>query len=95
MPKVMIEIDLPEGQAIPKPEDIARLTDPNWMASWWSIEDVQEVYLGDGEYTEITEEEAREVLRLADKYHDCDVGINWDVLDSWVSHVMQQRKKVA
>ena len=95
MPKVMIEIDLPEGQAIPDAELIARLTDPNWMASWWSIEDVQEVYLGDGEYTEITEEEAREVLRLADKYHDCDVGINWDVLDSWVSHVMQQRKKVA
>ena len=43
MPKVMIEIDLPEGQAIPDARDIVRLTDPDWLASWWSIDDVKEV----------------------------------------------------
>lgn len=93
--KVTIEIDLPEGQAIPSPEDIVRLTDPDWIASWWSIDDVKEQYDGDGEYSEITHDEAREVLRLADKYHDCDVGLNWEVLDSWIDHVKSLRKKAA
>jgi phage gp46-like protein len=95
MPKVTIEIDLPEGQAIPRAEDILRLTDPDWIASWWSIDDVKEVYLGDEEWEMLTDEEAREVLRLADKYHDADVGLNWDVFSSWADHVYAQRKKVA
>ena len=36
--KVMIEIDLPEGQKIPTSEDILRLTSPDWIASWWHID---------------------------------------------------------
>jgi hypothetical protein len=28
------------------------------------------------------------VLRLIEKNHDCEVGINWDVIDSWVEHVV-------
>jgi hypothetical protein len=101
MPKVSIEFDLPEGQAIPEPRDIIRLTNPNWIASWWHISDVQD--LDDGWEDEdepsdpeaLTEEEAREVLRLADKYHDCDEGINWDVLRGWIYHVKANRKQVA
>ena len=38
--KYIIEIDLKEGQGVPTAEDIARLTDPDWMASWWHIDDV-------------------------------------------------------
>ena len=38
--KVMIEIDLPDGQKIPTSEDILRLTSPDWIASWWHIDDV-------------------------------------------------------
>jgi hypothetical protein len=95
MPKLTIEIDLPEGQAIPSADDIARLTNPDWIASWWHIDDVKEQYLGDGEYSELTDEEAREVLRLADKYHDCENGLNWEVFDSWADHVKAQRKEAA
>ena len=36
-------------------------------------------------------EEAREVLRLAEKEHDANVGINWDVLDSWILHVKESK----
>lgn len=90
--KHIIEIELKEGQALPRAEDIARLTDPDWIASWWHIDDVKEQYLGDGEYSELTDEEAREVLRLADKYHDCEIGLNWEVLDSWAEHVRDLRK---
>ena len=95
MPKLTIEIDLPEGQAIPSADDIARLTNPDWIASWWHIDDVKEQYLGDEEYGELTDEEAREVLRLADKYHDCENGLNWEVFDSWADHVKAQRKETA
>ena len=93
--KVTIEIDLPEGQAIPKPEDIVRLTDPNWISDWWSIWDVKEVYLGDDEWEMLTDEEAREVLKLAKNTHDSDIGLNWDVFSDLASYVYEQRKAVA
>jgi hypothetical protein len=94
MPKVMIEVDIPDGWKIPQSEDVKRLVDPDWMASWWHIDDIIEQH-DRGFCGEITQEEAREVLRLADKYHDCEVGICWDVIDGWIDHVKAQRKEVA
>jgi hypothetical protein len=41
----------------------------------WHIDDVH----GDSKYT-LTDEDCREVLRRVKHYHDCNVGINWDVL---------------
>ena len=96
--KVMIEIDLPDGQAIPDPRDIVRLTNPDWIASWWHISDIQDCATGWGEENEedaITDEEAREILRLADKYHDCEEGLNWNVYQYWIEHIKQLRKEVA
>ena len=95
MPKITIEIDLPEGQAIPSAEDCARLTNPDWMSDWWSIWDVKEQYDGDGEYSNITDDEARLVLRLAKKNFDSESGINWEVLDGWIDHVKSLRKEAA
>lgn len=91
--KVIIEIDLPDGQEMPKAEDIVRLTSPDWIAAWWSIDDVKEVYLGDEEYDQLTDDEAREVLRRAKKYHDCDIGLNWDVFNDYANHVYSERVK--
>jgi len=90
--KVIIEIDLPEGQAIPKAEDILRLTNTDWIASWWHIDDVKEIYLGDEEYDQLTDDEAREVLRRAKKYHNCDIGLNWDVFNDYTNHVYSERE---
>jgi len=85
--RVTIEIDLPEGQAIPQAHDIVRLTDPNWHADWWHIEDVQEYYAGDGEYITFTESEAREVLELMAKYSSPETGICWDSINEWQEQV--------
>jgi hypothetical protein len=96
--KVTIEIDLPEGQDIPTSQDIARLTDPDWMASWWHISDIHECadgWEGDEDEHELTNEEAQKVLRLMDKYHDCEVGICWDVIYNWIEEVKSHRKEVA
>jgi hypothetical protein len=41
----------------------------------WHIDDVH----GDSKYT-LTDDQCREVLRRVKYHHDCNVGINWDVL---------------
>jgi len=91
--KVVVEFDLPEGQAIPDPRDIVRLTDPNWIADWWHIDDVKDCsdYLDE----ELSDEDAREVLRLAIKEYDSEYGINRDVIEHWVDWVLEQQAKVA
>ena len=94
--KVMIEIDLPEGQDIPDEHDIVRLTDPNWVSSWWHISDIHTQAnilegIDNDEAEEITDEEAREVLRLMDKYHDCNNGHTWDSMDSWIDKAKERK----
>lgn len=91
--KITIEIDLPDGQAIPDEESILRLTSPDWISVWWSVDDVKEVYLGDEEYDQLTDDEAREVLRRAKKYHDCDIGLNWEVFSDYSDGVYAERSK--
>lgn len=90
--RVLIEIDLPEGQAAPTPEDIIRLTDPNWLADWWHIDDIKEQYEGEGEYSEITEEQARKILRWMYKCHDASVGYNWDYVAECTEDILEEEK---
>jgi len=41
MPKVMIEVDIPEGRSVAEAEGaIKRAFDPCWMAEWWHTDDV-------------------------------------------------------
>ena len=84
--RVMIELDIPDGQDIPTVEDIKRLTDPNWLSEWWHIDDVKSLD------ETLTDEEAQEVLQIVGRKHDCNIGINWDFLAYWVNHVIEERK---
>ena len=98
MTKVTIEVDLPIGVSKAEAEGaVKRAFDPNWVADWWHIDDIIEQDNGaeDEPYSDLTEDEAREVLRLMIKEHDCEIGINWDVIDEWIDHVKQQRKEIA
>lgn len=47
----------------------------------WSTEDVQEVR------PDLDENQAYEVLIMANKEHDANVGINWEVLESWADYL--------
>ena len=87
MPKVMIEIDLPEGQRIPHDYEILKLTSPDWHADWWHISDVQN---GNGN-EDLTDDEARSVLEIMARKSDCNIGINWDSIDVWADWVRQER----
>ena len=92
MAKVMIEVEIPAGRSIAEAKQaVAMKFDPDWMAEWWHSDDVIEQAENSGE--QLTYEEAREVLRLMDKYHDCNNGHSWDSMDSWIEQVVGQREK--
>lgn len=84
--KIMIEVDIPDGQRIPDAYDIAKLTSPDWHGEWWHIEDVQSIA------EDLTDEDAREVLRCMNKYSDCNVGINWETIEVWADIVRKEKK---
>jgi hypothetical protein len=44
------------------------------IAIIWYVEDVQQ------ERPDLTDEQAREVLRQCKRHHDACIGINWDVI---------------
>lgn len=54
--------------------NIDRLFSDDWIAEWWSTDDVQ------GERPDLTDDQAREVLRLVDRQHDAEIGINWQFI---------------
>ena len=87
--KVTIEFELPNGQEIPKVEDILTLTSPDWHIEKWHISDVQE------DHDWLTDDQAREVLGWMEKYHDANIGINWDVIDYWIDEIVKEREEVA
>ena len=96
--KVTIEVDIPQGRSVAEAEAaVKRHFDPDWMASWWHIDDVKmsDPERSDDWNSDLTDEECQEVLRLAEKYHDSGIGINWDVLESWIDHVRAHRKEIA
>ena len=76
--KVTIEIDLPEGQTLPTEHEILTLTSPDWIHDAWHISDVQM------EHDWLTDDQAREVLAMVHKRRDCNVGINWLMIESIV-----------
>jgi hypothetical protein len=93
MAKVMIEVEIPAGRSIAEAKQaVAMKFDPDWITEHWHIDDVIEQAENNGE--QVTIEEARWVLQMVDKNHDCEVGINWDVIDSWVDRVVEQREVV-
>ena len=60
---------------------------PNEIKIVWSVDDVKSIA------ADLTDDECRQVLSLAEKYHDATVGINWDVLEVWVDKVRAQRQR--
>lgn len=51
----------------------------------WNVDDVRMAYT-----RPITDDECREVLARADKYHDCNIGINLDVLECYAREIVNE-----
>jgi hypothetical protein len=80
MKTTTITINVPYNFNDMEIKDIVRqcqaIVDPNSIAIFWSIEDVQEVA------RHLTDDQAREVLDAVKRRHDATIGINWDVLET-------------
>jgi hypothetical protein len=76
--RVTIEFDLPEGHPMPTEHDIKMLTSPDWLVDAWHISDIQR------EHDWLTDEQAREVLEIVGRRRDCNVGINWSMIENIV-----------
>jgi hypothetical protein len=95
--KMMIEVDIPHGRSVAEAEMAVKMAfSPEWMAQWWHISDIYSCASGfeEEDAGDISNEEAQEVLRLMEKYHDCEVGINWDVINNWIDHIKSQRREI-
>ena len=91
--KMMIEIDVPEGRSVSEAEEaVKRAFNPDWIAEWWHIDDVAGQAESQGET--LTEEECRDVLAMVMRKHDCNIGINWDVIDYWIDQIVSEREEV-
>jgi hypothetical protein len=95
MPKVMIEVDIPNGRSVSEAEAaVKRAFDDQWLASWWHMDDVV-IHADEMMDIQLTEDEAYQVLNLMERRHDANIGINWDVIGHWVDYVVSQRKVAA
>ena len=61
---------------------------PDEITIKWCVDDVVMLAEQKG-YAVPTLEQAREVLQMADKYHDASVGISWDVLEVYLDEVLR------
>jgi hypothetical protein len=91
--KTMIEVDIPTGRSVAEAIGaVNRAFDPDWMAEWWHIDDVQGQAENMGE--ELTDQECRDVLAMVMRKHDCNIGISWEVIDYWIEQIIEEREKV-
>ena len=93
MTKFMIAVDIPNGRSVAEAEmAVKRAFDPDWVSEWWHIDDVAMQAESQGET--LTEEECRDVLAMVMRKHDCNIGINWDVIDYWIDEIVKARPPV-
>jgi hypothetical protein len=52
----------------------------------WHIDDVR----GESKHP-LTDDQCREVLSRVKHYHDCNVGVNWDVINHYANAVAEGR----
>lgn len=87
--KTMIEVDIPAGRSVAEAINAVKMAfSPDWMAEWWNIDDVIEQAENHGQ--NIDEDDARWVLQMMDKYHDCNYGHTWDSMDCWIEKVINK-----
>jgi hypothetical protein len=68
--------------------------DPNAVIAYdlWQTEDVIHAGRDRFEPVEVTQEQAEEVIRLMDHNKDCNIGLNWDVMNYHLDEVLSDSK---
>ena len=93
--KITIEIEVPDDSSTYSLWHVVRAAEkaasPDWHGSWWNIDDIKNHAEDMGEA--LFDREAREVLEMMDRYHDCGVGLNWDSIGVWIDMVISEREE--
>lgn len=63
------------------------------IAVIWCDEDVQSV--ADNYDVALTDAEVQQILLMLKRRHDAEIGINWDVIDYWVTETIRERSEDA
>lgn len=63
-----------------------QIIDGEAIAVIWSIDDVQWI----ANLRPVTEHQCKETLRRLQEKHDAEIGINWDVIDTTLDHVLRE-----
>ena len=56
----------------------------NWINCRWHIDDVKEVR------PDLNDDQCRDVLLTAERRHDANIGINWEVLAIWARELFPE-----
>jgi hypothetical protein len=62
--------------------ELDRAFSPDWISLHWHISDVQECVGND--YSPMSDDDAREILRAIEHRHDASNGVNWDTINCYV-----------
>jgi hypothetical protein len=63
-------------------EEIEEIRTGEAIVTIWRVEDV--INQADERGITLTKEQAKNVLRRMESKHDCNIGLNWDVMDHWI-----------
>lgn len=77
-----------------KPNQVGEIMDTEWdekdyISIFWHVEDVFEACEDEG--IELTNQQAREVLRLLKENHDCNYGFNWETIIYFAQDVTSKK----
>jgi|LakMenE18May11ns_1017448.scaffolds.fasta_scaffold9711344_3 hypothetical protein len=84
-----ITLNVPDDATVLEAQyELDRAFSPDWMSLQWHISDVQDCVGND--YSPMSDDDAREILRAIEHRHDASNGVNWDTInchvDMWREH---------
>lgn len=91
----MYDVDDMKGYAIREELEkvIGIIKDPNYLFMSWHVDDVFAVVEDRFDSVEFSQEEAQQVLENMHRSHDASIGVNWDVIESHIDNVLEERGK--
>lgn len=67
---------------------VDRISSEDWIADWWHIDDIKD------QRDDLSDDQAREVLRHIKRHKDATIGINWTVIDCAADIVFPETSNV-
>ena len=80
---------LAAGKSVEEAEKALKEYWKDKIAISWCVDDV--IGRAEDRDIELTEDQALDILSLLESKHDCNIGINWEVMDIWTDEVVTEQ----